>query len=309
MRILLATNKTLTSGSNIWVDGGYWNVYLPLKHMGHELFFYDTVSEEMDFDEAVKIFEPELIFCCMTNDVRIAPREPWQQLKKYTDSKEITTFNWFCDETWRFENFSKEACHYFNVCSTPEHSYLKKFREEAKYERIILGLWHANIDLFPKEEVEKIHDVSFCGHLNNDRRSSIDFLKNNNVEVKNFHGLEHREMLKTLAQSKIGINFSKNFNGQNPTLQIKGRMFEVPAAKSLLVTEYAPGLEDYYEIDNEIITFENSTEMLVKLEYLINNPDLAAFIADNGYKRFIKDHESKIRLEKVLTAIHNMMQI
>jgi len=306
MKILLTTNKTLTNGSNTWVDGGYWNVYLPLTAMGHEVFFYDTVAEEMNFDAAVKIFEPDLIFCCFTNDPRIAPREPWNQIKKYTESSDIITFNWFCDETWRFENFSKHACHYFNVCSTPEYSYIEKFKREAEYENIILGLWHSNIDLFPKEKIKKLYDVSFCGHLNKDREDYMQYLEKNDVEVKNFHGLEHKEMLKTLAQSRIGINFSKNHNGAEPTLQMKGRMFEVPAARSLLFTEYAPGLERYYEIDKEIITYSSPKEMLYKIKTLLSRAEVVEMVTQNGYKRFIEEHESKIRLEQVLTKIKNL---
>jgi spore maturation protein CgeB len=303
MKILLTLNKTLSSGKNTWIDGGYWNVYLPLLELGHDVHLYDTVAEENDYDSVVRAFEPDLIYCCFTNDPSIAPREPWQQIKKYTESSEIITFNWFCDETWRFENFSKQACHYFNVCSTPEASYLEKFKREAGYENIILGLWHSNIDLFPKEEEHKKYDISFCGHLNHDRVTYVDYLTNNGVGVQHFHGLEHRDMLKTIAQSKIGINFSKNYNGSKPTLQIKGRMFEVPAAKTLLFTEYAPGLEKCYEIDKEIVTFKSPKEMMMKAKMLLERPEISNMIAQNGYDRFIRDHESKIRLTKLLKEI------
>ena len=130
MKILLTLNKTLSSPTNTWIDGGYWNVYLPLLDMGHEVYFYDTVAAEEDYDQVVKNFEPELIFCCFTNDQSIAPREPWEQVKRYTDSSEITTFNWFCDETWRFNSFSKHACHHFNVSSTQKKN-AKKYMTSA----------------------------------------------------------------------------------------------------------------------------------------------------------------------------------
>ena len=50
MRILLTTNKTLSNGKSTWVDGHYYNIYLPLKDLGHEVLFWDTVND------AVQIF-------------------------------------------------------------------------------------------------------------------------------------------------------------------------------------------------------------------------------------------------------------
>jgi spore maturation protein CgeB len=304
MKILLTLNKTLKNRDATWIDGGYWNFYLPLQKLGHEVYLYDTVDpEEKDYSKVVENFKPDLIFCCFTNNERMTPYEPWEEIQHYTQQGNIKTFNWFCDDVWRFEDFSKRVCHYFTACSTPEVRYLEKFEKEANYKNIILGLWHANIDLYPAEKIEKKYDVSFCGHLNYDRTTYINFLTKNGINIEHFHGLEHKDMLRTLAETHIGINFSKNFNGNPPALQIKGRMFEVPAAKSLLLTEYTEGLEHHFAIDKEVITFSDITEMYEKTKYLLKHPSVVAKIAENGYKRFIKDHESKIRLQNIIEKI------
>jgi len=105
--ILLIVNKTYRKQ----IDGGWWYLYLPLKEMGYQVYFYDTVDpKEKNLEKVIESFKPDLIFCCMTGDKAIAPHEPWDQIQKETDSGRITTFNWFCDDTWRFENFSKTAC-------------------------------------------------------------------------------------------------------------------------------------------------------------------------------------------------------
>lgn len=304
MKILLTVNRTLTNGRDTWLDGATWNLYAPLKDLGHDVYFYDTVNpEERNFTKVVDSFKPDLIFCCLTNDQQIAPFEPWDDLVKYTDSGLVKTFNWFCDDTWRFENFSKSACHCFTACSTPERAYLERFKIEANYRNIILGLWHSNINFFPSHPVQKKYDVLFCGHLNRDRINYINYLQEMGIEVTHFHGLGHEEMLKCLAESRIGINFSKNFNGGVPTLQMKGRMFEVPGAQSLLLTENAPGLEEHYIIDKEIVTFEGPQEMYEKTRVLLKNPHIIESITGRGHQRFIKDHESHIRLAHVLQEI------
>jgi len=302
MKILLVTNKTLSSGRKEWPDGGYWNLFLPLKKLGHDVHFYDTVRpEEKTFDKILDDFKPDLMFCCMTGDSNLTPNEPWEQIIEQTKKGNCRTFNWFCDDTWRFDSFSSKVCHHFHVCSTPEAHYVDKFKKIG-YNNILLGFWYSNIDFYPKN-VKKQYDVGFCGQLNDDRSHYIDYLKNNNIQIEYQHGLDFEEMLLFLAESKIGINFSKNYNGNPPVLQMKGRMVEVPAARSLLLTEYAPGLENHYKIDKEIITFSSADEMYKKLKFLLKKPQIVDKISKQGHARFLKEHESSIRLSSIIEQI------
>ena len=84
---------------------------------------------------------------------------------------------------------------------------------------------------------------------------------------------------------------------------MKGRMAEVPAANSLLLTEYAPGLEEHFIIDEEIITFSSTDEMVKKAKFLLSKPDLTAAIARRGHQRFLKSHDSKVRLKEILDRV------
>ena len=121
MKILLTLNRTYRG----LPDTGYWYVYLPLKQLGHEVYWYDTVDpEQKNYSKIIETFKPDLIFCCMTGNPHITPHEPWEPIKKETDSGRTKTFNWFCDDTWRFDSFSNNACQYFNICSTPDPNYI-----------------------------------------------------------------------------------------------------------------------------------------------------------------------------------------
>ena len=109
MKILLTTNKTLSNGKTKWIDGGYYNTYLPLKDLGHDVYFWDTVSpQELDYQKVVDTFKPDLIFACITGDLTIAPAEKtaMESIVEITKKGNIKTFNWFCDDTWRFDTFS-----------------------------------------------------------------------------------------------------------------------------------------------------------------------------------------------------------
>lgn len=298
MKIILVTNKTYRGH----LDAGWWYFYLPLIEMGHEVYLYDTVSpEEKDFNKVVEALKPNLIFCMMTGDPNITPHEPWAQIRSETISGRTKTFNWFCDDTWRYESFSKKACQYFNVCSTPEPDYILRY-QKAGYDNIILGSWHSNINLYPKIQYrDKNIDVSFIGALNGLRKNFFNLHKDLPIEI--FSNLSQEEMYSTHTKSKIAINLSINENDPFMKTQMKQRMFEIPAAKTLLLTEYHPAIEEFFKVDKEIITFKSNKEFSDKVKFLNSRPKIVEAITLAGFKRFIAEHESKVRLTKVLQHI------
>ena len=310
MRILLTTNKTLSNGKTRWVDGGYYNLYLPMKDLGHEVYFWDTVSpEEINYQKVVDQFKPDLIFACITGDLSIAPSEKIavEKIAEITKKGNIKTFNWFCDDTWRFDNFSSKVCKLFTACSTPEPDYIQKYKDIG-YDNIIVGGWHTNHKYYPTESLEKKYDVTFIGQMNNpDRAKYIKFLKQNEIRVSNFHGLSHDEMTKVWAQTKIGLNFSKNYNGTPVKTQMKLRPFEIAAAKNALVlSEYHRGLEYFFEIDKEIVTFKTPEEMLKKVKILLDNDKIRNNIAMAGNKRFAGEHNSHKRMQYIIEEINKI---
>ena len=307
MKILLTINKTLSNGKNTWVDGGYYNVYEPLKDLGHDVYFWDTVNpEEPNIKKVIDKFKPDIIFACLTGDLGLAPAEPiaFEEISRQTEKGNIKTFNRFCDDTWRFDNFSTIACKHFHICSTPEPDYIDKYKNIG-YDNIIVGGWHTNHKLYPDEKVNKKYDISFIGQINNpDRIQYIECLKENNINVSNFHGISQSEMVKVLCQSKIGINFSKNYNGNPVKSQMKLRPFEIAAASETMVfSEYHSGLEYFFDIDKEIVCFENPQEALKKIKALLQNDKIRKKIAINGNHRFQNEHSSHKRMDHVVREI------
>jgi spore maturation protein CgeB len=301
MKIILVTNKTYRGQ----VDFGYWNTLLPLRYLGHDVTLFDTSSTPTPnhLGSMIDKIKPDLIFCCMTGDNNITPNEPWECILKETTSGRTKTFNWFCDDTWRFDNFSSKVCGHFNVCSTPEPTYIKRFKDIG-YDNIILGNWHCNLDIF-KESVfkEKSIDCGFVGFLTDNRKDFFRIVDKKGIKVDKFHGLSHDEMLAKLVETKVGINLSTNDNDPEKKTQMKLRMFEVPASKAMLISEFHPGIEQFYDIDKEIITFKTIPEFVDKMKFLNNNASIVEKIALNGHERFIKEHESKTRLKSVLEGI------
>ena len=293
MKILLSINKYLQRGLFNRIDAGYWNFYIPMMQLGHEVLFYDIESgNDTGFMKTVENFNPDLIFCCLT--FIDSWKEPtMEEIRKLTKEGNIKTFNWFCDDTWRFEQTSKNLCWNFTACSTPEPTYIQKYKNIG-YDNIILGMWHANKD-FCQVNNKKNYDLGFCGGLNNQRINMISKLRNENINIGMFYGGTYEEMMTNYSLSKIGINFSVNANDPELKTQMKARMVEVPASKSLLFTEYTQGIEEFFTINKEIICFTEEQEMVDKIKYLLNNEKFVEKISFAGYERFLRDHESKVR--------------
>ena len=300
MKILLTLNKTYRG----LPDSGYWYVYMPLKQLGHEVYWYDTVNpDEKDYSKIIEQFKPDLIFCCVTNNRFIAPHEPWGEITQETKSGRTKTFNWFCDDTWRFDDFSSAACQCFNVCSTPDPRYIEKYKS-AGYDNAILGAWHANSGFYPKIKFKKKDiDISFIGAPTPSRVKIFD---NIDVPIENIFGVNMKELFLCHSRSKIGINFSINDNDPLHKTEIKQRIFEITAGSGLLLTQYHDGIEQFFEIDKEIITYKTTEELSEKSKVLLKNPKLVERIAAAGHKRFLAEHDSKIRLAVLLEKIRSL---
>mgnify|MGYP003646962327 CR=1 FL=1 len=301
MKITLVAPKSISEGE-FRFDYGYWNFYLPLLSMGHDVHFFDTTKlGNKDLKVHIDNFKPELLFCIMTDSPYYCPDEPWETIEEETNKGNIKTFNWFCDDSWRFNNFSSKACHVFNHCSTPEKRFVDKY-EEIGYSNIQYAPWHANSEIYsslPNESIE--YNVSFIGALRGDRERAIKVLKSKGHEVYTPTDTSIESMVSTYSSSFASLNFSKN--STNMGTQMKARMFEVPATGSLLITEYTRDLENCYDIGKDIITFSTEDQLLDIIGDMQYYPEKYKNIAKRGYERFLKDHDSKVRLAQVLENI------
>jgi spore maturation protein CgeB len=309
MKIILVAPKSISShraSSNeaFRFDYAFWNFYLPLCSLGHEVTFFDTSKYgDTQLKEIIEIYKPDLLFCIMTGAPHFCPQEPWDAIKDETDSGRTKTFNWFCDDAWRFNDFSSKFCWYFNcVVTTDDILDVDKYKKIG-YNNAIYATWHANADVYSGLNSIKDSDVAFVGNLTGNRKEVFDLLKNRNLNVNHFSKVSFEDMVWNYSKSKIGLNLSKNSNDKDGKLILKARPFEITGVGSMLLTQDAVGLSDCFKNETEIVVFNEIDELVSKCNFLTRNPKIAEKIARNGHKRFLKDHESRIRLSQLLEKI------
>jgi len=225
----------------------------------------------------------------------IGDRIPIQTIEKIKDEK-ISTLNW--DE----------------IDPEPDHKilYLVK-KKDTIYSYMPPSFWHkvraydavfsayyftpnwmplsGYSKLYEPEDVERTIDVGFVGNVENQiRKPWIELFSE--FKITSLKKPSSYYSVKNLyKRCKIVIN-----SHQNSTLN--GRVFEAPANGALLITDYAPGLEECFEIGEEIVLAKNTG--VEEVRYFLENPDEAEKIAKAGYERTIKDHQFKDRLSEMI---------
>lgn len=302
-RIIIVAPRSISnhtkSFNSFRLDYAYWNFYIPLLELGYEVKFFDTsLYSNEELKKLIQKFKPDLLFCIMTGSNYFCPEEPWAVIEEETKKGNITTFNWFCDDSWRFDNFSSHSCFKFHHCSTPELKFVQNYKKVG-YTNIVYSTWHANHTLYSIDKPKNI-PISFVGNINKSREFYISFLKSNNINIMTAKNVGFEDMINYYISSLVGVNFSKSSDDSGT--QMKARMFEIPACKAALVTEYTEDLENNFEIGKEILCFKNENELLDSLKQLTNEKYLTEII-NNGHNRFLKDHTSHIRLSQLLEKI------
>jgi len=283
-------------------DYAYWNIYLPLLFLGHEVYLCDTsVMGGTELKSMVNVFKPDLVFCVMTGNHIVCPHEPWNEIRDITSSKSSFTFNWFCDDSWRFDSFSNKVCWAFNACSTPEKSFVEKYKAIG-YQNIVYATWMANHRVYtPVTGITHPYMFGFVGAKRSDRAEAIQAIEQHTRRtVMSSLGTSFEDMLWAYQSSRIGLNFTKNSMLEGT--QMKARIFEIAATGNLVLTQGTPDLINCFD-SNEIVTFSTKEELCSVADTLLNNPQYVSKVAKAGYHRFLRDHTSEVRLTKLLEEL------
>lgn len=245
--------------------------------------------------------KPDIIFfVLMKDEIRI------DTIKKL--SEKYVTINWFCDDHWRFETFTKFLAPFFSYNITNDkYSLLKYYRIGVKNVKVSQWgtiFYNENLDI---ENIHYLYDISFIGSKNIVREWFIKNLFKRGINVKCFGSgwnnerVSYDKMNEIFLKSKINLNLSNSIpddyhfifyspktflsflRSKKRTEQIKSRNFEISAAGGFQISNYAPGIEDYYIIGKEIIIFYGLKDLEKKIKYFLENEESRKEILKKGF--------------------------
>ena len=108
------------------------------------------------------------------------------------------------------------------------------------------------------------------------------------------------KMYQALANSAITLNSHIESAG---SMAANLRLFEATGTGSCLVTDWKKNIKDYFEIDNEIVTYKCNEECVEKVEYLLEHEDVRMNIAKAGQKRTLNDHTLRPQIIMTINEI------
>jgi spore maturation protein CgeB len=288
----------------------YANLYNALTHMHGvevELFDFLEAHQEGGHDavrrgllDAVDRFRPQLLFTILYQD-----QVPMDVLAELRDRRDILTFNWFCDDHWRFEDFTARYAPLFNACSTTATSALPKYASIG-YENVIKTQWACNHHLYRPSGGPPRFDVTFVGQPHGNRRKVISAVRRAGHNVHAWGQgweegrLEQDDMIQVFSESRINLNLSnasvrrsrRRFWHSPPrrTEQIKGRNFEIPGCGGFQLSGDADDLRSCFEPDREIVIFRSDGELTDAVGRYLRDDDQRRAVAEAGYRRTIAEH-------------------
>ncbi|MCD4820807.1 MAG: glycosyltransferase [Methanococcoides sp.] len=304
--------------------------YPALKQISDEVypFWFDEFLGDKEklqerLIEFVEETDPDIVFFILMKD------EFTPETLDYLKSKCIT-MNWFCDDQWRFDSFTKFFAPHFTYSITTDKFAVEKYKSIG-YENVILSQWASfgytnEIDF---DSIEYKYDVSFVGGISGYRKWVIDELSRNGIKVECFgHGWENgkvsfEEMKEIFKISKINLNISNSASydiryilssllslrefvrSKKKTEQIKARNFEIPAFGGFQLTNYAPTLEDYFQIGYEVSIYTSIEELIFQVKYYLSNENERKSIINKGYQKTMNEHIYANRLKNVFVNIYD----
>jgi spore maturation protein CgeB len=169
-----------------------------------------------------------------------------------------------------------------------------------------------------KKEMERIYNLTrLLFTFNPDIRFKISSAINNydllnSLRHRNpghFHyPLSDREMISVYNKSKINLGFLEVFTqisefSETTKQHLHLREFEVPMCGGLFLTNYMQELEEFYELEKEIITFRSEYELADKIRFYLNNEKAAAGIRKAAYLRAMNLHTYQRRFKDLFKKL------
>jgi spore maturation protein CgeB len=302
-----------------------------LRGMGHEVVAFDFLARERavgrdamnaELERMASEVRPDLAFFFLHED-QISTRTI-----ERIGAHGIPTLNWFADDHWRYQGFSRHYARALTWSVTTDPDAVSKYTADGLGAKVLLSQWACNRYAYDRVAGALGYDVTFVGQPHGNRRDVVRAIAAAGIDVRCFgNGWEggrvgHEEMVRIFSTSRVNLNLA-NSSTPNPTLrmrlgayargrrpdtarrpsQIKGRTFEVPGSGGFQLTDRVAHLERYFDIGREIAVFSSTDELIEQLRFWLDHAGERAAVAQAGYRRVRAEHTYDHRFAEIFATI------
>jgi spore maturation protein CgeB len=217
VRILYAANRYDYGRPEQGYSFEHNNLFDALVNMGNDILYFDfgtlmqslgRVGMNKRLREVVRSERPDLLFGVLFRD-----ELDRNTMREISLSGETVTFNWFCDDHWRFENFSSLWAPCFNWVATTAQSAVAKYRAIG-YEHAIKTQWACNPFSYRRLGLPLTYDATFVGLPHGDRRYVLERVRDAGVDLSVWGAgwpagrLSQPGMIEVFNRSRVNLNLS-----------------------------------------------------------------------------------------------------
>ncbi|MGP8126071.1 MAG: glycosyltransferase [Nitrososphaerales archaeon] len=185
--------------------------------MGNDIIYFDFLTLISKYGkkgmnqrllEVARAQKPDLMF-----SVLFTTELEYDTIGELSQNSETTTVNWFADDHWRFDNFSRFWAPSFDWSITTSNDAMGKY-DSIGYRNVIKSQWACNHFLYKKLNLPYKYDLTFVGQPHSNRRQVIENVRRQGVPI-NVWGtgwesgrISQEELICVFNQSRINLNLS-----------------------------------------------------------------------------------------------------
>lgn len=296
----------------------YANFLPALFSLGHDVVFFelwdrtayaDFADMNRSFLQAVEREDPDIVLCVtMTTEL-------WLETLELARAGSRAVFiHWDTDDSWKYAQCSRLIASGFDAMATTYPDVVQQAAADG-LDNFLPTQWAANSAAMaePLPASGCRHRVSFVGSAYGNRKAWVEGLTESGIEVECFgHGWPNgpvaaEEIPRIMRGSVISLNFGDSGvvvqgGGLTRSRQIKARVFEVPGAGGLLMTEPAEHLEACFRPGEEIAVFDSLDSLADGIRALLADPARRDAIARAGHARCVHEHTYEARFTALFEA-------
>jgi len=301
----------LIEGNKVFED--YCN---GIKRLSKNYYYFDYVREYLNrgkrgFEAAIESIISDknithIFFIWWSSDLTFSP-----DFIERLSRKAKLIINYY-DTEYFFEGVDRYYAQYADLVMLPDCLSRYKY-QQLNINAISTFALYDPMNYQKKSGTVKDIDVSFVGNLKqSNRKEYIKYLEDNGISVDTYgvdskHGFAtFDQMVDVFNRSKINLNFTTTSDRSgyviNPPQvtqrirQSKGRPNEIALCGGFILSQYAPGIEEMYELGEEIDTFKTKEELLEKVKHYLasdldrtdmeqrsHNRAMANYTAEKGF--------------------------
>lgn len=144
-------------------------------------------------------------------------------------SRNYLTFNWFTDDHWRFDTYSKYWAPLFGWVATTDSHAPEKYKKIG-YKYAIKTQWACNHFVYGQSVAKEVHEMSFIGQATISRRETVNAIRKANLPLEcwgsGWEGgfLDQDRMIAIFSGSRVNLNMTESFR-MPWSMKTLGRIF------------------------------------------------------------------------------------